>query len=297
MGAKLVPMKPILSAFAICTVLATASPAAAWGDLGHEVTALIAYRHLTPAARAKVDALLAADTDTLTPSDFASRVTWADKYRAGHRETAAWHFVNIELGHPDLASACFGFPALGAGQLASHGPAQDCVVNKIDEFTTELRSPSTSPAERILALKFLMHFVGDLHQPLHATDHDDRGGNCIGLSPSPDGHDANLHAYWDTGVVEALGGSAGAIAADLDARITPADRTTWAAGTPRTWAMESFQLGRKDAYALPSRPTCADHGSVALTAAYQATARRDAALQLEKAGVRMAAMLNRALGY
>ena len=60
--------------------------------------------------------------------------------------------------------------------------------------------------------------------------------------------------------------------------------------------MESFQLGRKDAYALPSRPTCADHGSVALTAAYQATAQRDAALQLEKAGVRMAALLNRDLG-
>jgi hypothetical protein len=294
-GATLGPMKPIASLFVVCAVLAAAGPAAAWGDLGHEVTALIAYRHLAPVARAKVDALLAADTDTLTPPDFASRATWADKYRTGHRETAAWHFVNIELDHPDLASACFGFPALAAGQLASQGPAQDCVVNKIDEFAAELRRPSTPQAERILALKFLMHFVGDLHQPLHAADHDDRGGNCIGLSPSPDGHDTNLHAYWDTGAVEALGGSAGAIAATLDARITPADRTAWSAGTPRTWAMESFQLGREDVYALPSRPTCADHGSVALTAAYQATARRDAALQLEKAGLRMAVLINRAL--
>lgn len=64
-------------------------PAAAWGDLGHEVTALIAYRHLTPA-------------------DFASRATYADKYRTGHRETAAWHFVNIELDHTDLASPVSG---------------------------------------------------------------------------------------------------------------------------------------------------------------------------------------------
>lgn len=295
-GATLGSMKRILSALVVCAVLAVASPVAAWGDLGHEVTALIAYRHLTPAARAKVDVLLAANSDALTPPDFASRATWADKYRTGHRETAAWHFVNIELDHPDLAAACFGFPGLGAGQLASQGPAQDCVVNKIEQFAVELRSAATPPAERILALKFLMHFVGDLHQPLHAADHDDRGGNCIGLSPSPDGHDANLHAYWDTGAVEALGGSAETIADALDARITPADRTAWSGGTPRTWARESFQIAQADAYALPSRPTCADHGSVVLTAAYQATARRDAALQLEKAGVRMAALLNRALG-
>ena len=85
--------------------LAIAGPAAAWGDLGHEVTALIAYRHLTPVSKAKVNALLASDADTLTAPDFASRATWADKYRNGHRETAAWHFVDIEIDHPDLASA------------------------------------------------------------------------------------------------------------------------------------------------------------------------------------------------
>lgn len=147
-----------------------------------------------------------------------------------------------------------------------------------------------------MALKFLIHFVSDLHQPLHAADHDDRGGNCIGLSPSPDQHDTNLHAYWDTGAVEALGGSAEATASSLDARIAPAEQTAWAAGTPRAWAMESFQLGRADAYFLPSRPTCTDHGSVALPAAYHPMAQRDAALQFEKAGIRMAAMLNHAMG-
>ena len=61
------------------------APAAAWGDLGHMVTALVAYRHLTPQARLKMDALLAADTDSLTPPDFANRATWADKYRTSHR--------------------------------------------------------------------------------------------------------------------------------------------------------------------------------------------------------------------
>jgi hypothetical protein len=277
------------------TTLAIASPAAAWGDLGHEATALIAYRHLTPAARAKVDALLASDADTLTAPDFASRATWTDKYRNGHRETAAWHFVDIEIDHPDLASACFGFPALAPGQAASQGPAQDCVVDKIEEFEAELASPATAPIERRLALKFLIHFVGDLHQPLHASDHDDRGGNCIGLEPSPDGYARNLHAYWDTTVVEALGASAQDIAAKLDGRITPAMARDWSRGGARDWAMESFRLAQNDAYKLPSKPTCDQHGGVALSAGYQAMAQHDAEVQLEKAGIRMAFVLNKAL--
>ena len=146
------------------------SPALAWGDLGHEVTALIAYRHLSPTARAALDARLAGDPDTLTAGDFASRTTWADKYRNAHRETAAWHFVDIEIDQPDLKDACFGFPTLLPSQWASQGPAQDCVVNKIDEFAAELKSPSTPAAERLLALKFLIHFMGDLHQPRHAAE-------------------------------------------------------------------------------------------------------------------------------
>jgi hypothetical protein len=288
-------MTRVSAAIAAMFVLGAAGPASAWGDLGHKVTALIAYRHLTAAARSKVDALLASDGDGLTAPDFASRATWADKYRESHRETAAWHFVDIEIDHPDLAAACFGFPPLAPGRLASLGPAQDCVVDKIEEFAAELRNPATPPAERLAAFKFLIHFVGDLHQPLHASDHDDRGGNCIALSPSPDGHSSNLHGWWDTGVVEALGGSAQDIATRLDARISSGQARAWAAGGPKAWAWESFQIARNDVYALPFRPTCGQYGSVALSAAYQATARRDAAIQLEKAGIRMAALLNRAL--
>jgi hypothetical protein len=187
------------------------------------------------------------------------------------------------------------FRPLHGGQAASAGPAQDCIVNKITEFEAELRDPATSPAERFMALKFLIHFIGDLHQPLHAADHEDRGGNCIGLAPSPDGHDTNLHAYWDVGAVEALGNSASAIAAELDARITPGELRAWSQGGPKAWAMESFELGRKDVYSLASRPECNDHGTVALTTEYEAAASKDAALQLEKAGVRMASVLNRAL--
>lgn len=271
------------------------SQARAWGDLGHEVTARIAYRHLLPAARAALDAMLASDTDTLTAGDFASRATWADKYRNAHRETAAWHFVDIEIDQPDLKDACFGFPSTPPKAWASQGPAQDCVVNKIDQFAAELKSPSTPPAERILALKFLIHFMGDLHQPLHATDHHDRGGNCISLSP-PQGAQNNLHAYWDVSVVSALGQSAAQIADVLDARLSAANIKDWTQGAPQSWAMDTFEIGRRDVYALASTPTCQSGGSVALSPAYQRQAEKDAATQLLKAAVRLAAVLNGALG-
>lgn len=280
---------------AVGALFAGAGPCFAWGDLGHQVTALIAYRHLTVAARTRLDTWLAADSDSLTAPDFASRASWADRYRNTHRETSAWHFVDVEIDHPDLNAACFGFPALQRGQAASAGPAQDCVVNKITEFEAELRDPATSSVERLLALKFLIHFIGDLHQPLHASDHEDRGGNCIGLAPSPDGHDTNLHAYWDVGAVEALGDSASTIAAELDARITPGEFRAWSQDDVKAWAMESFELGRKDVYSLASRPACNDPGAVALTPEYESVAAKDAALQLEKAAVRMATVLNRAL--
>jgi|HubBroStandDraft_3_1064219.scaffolds.fasta_scaffold110656_2 hypothetical protein len=277
--------------------LAAAGPAAAWGDFGHKVIALIAYRHLTPQARGRLDALLASDADTLTTPDFPSRATWADRYAKIHRETAAWHFMDQEIDQPDVAAACFGFPPLAAGQVASAGPAQDCVIDKIDQFSAELRDPATAPAERLLALKFLIHFVGDLHQPLHVADHHDRGGNCVKLSPSPDGDVTNLHLFWDITAPQALGATPEAVAAMLDAKATPQQIAAWERGDARSWAAESFDLGRRDAYDLPTRPTCADqNAAVALTPAYEATAEADTAQRLEIAGVRLAAVLNTDLG-
>lgn len=277
----------------ILAVLATlaCAPAAAWGDLGHRVTALIAYRHLLPTARARLDALLASDDDPLTAPDFASRATWADKYRNGHRETAAWHFVDIEIDHPDLQGACYGFPALALDQAASQGPAQDCVVNKIDQFSAELGNPRTPAAERLLALKFLIHFMGDLHQPLHAADHQDRGGNCIVLAP-PQDLQGNLHAYWDVAVVEAQGTSAAEIAGKLDASLGAGDLEQWTQGSSRSWALDTFEVGRRDVYALASPPTCQNGGSVSLSSEYRLQAKKDAALQLLKAAIRLAAVLN-----
>ena len=277
-------------------LLLVSASAFAWGDKGHEVTALIAYRHLSPKARAALDALLATDGDPLTRADIASRATWADRYRTRHRETGPWHYANIEIDTPSLDAACFHFPPAGDNVPASLGPARDCVVNKIEQFERELKDRRTAPAERLLALKFLMHFVGDLHQPLHAADHDDHGGNCVQLAAIGAGHTRNLHAFWDVSAVDALGGNAVTLAARLDVEIGPAELAGWGAGGARDWAWESFELGRNDAYALPVRPTCQTGGAVNLSAEYRAAAQHDAALQLKRAAVRLATLLNAALG-
>ena len=296
--------RPLLSrlVLSLLLLLTCSTEALAWGQEGHAVTALVAYRHLTPAARSRLDALLASDGDTLTAPDFASRAAWADAYRGRHRETALWHFVDLEIDNPDPASACFGFPPLGPGQVASAGPARDCVVNKIVEFEAELKDPTTPAPERLLALKFLIHFIGDIHQPLHGADHSDRGGNCVAVLTTPDGAPSNLHAYWDTAVVTRLGSTPDAVATSLNAKITPRDVAAW---TPRggitrdevqRWAAGSLAVARSSAYDLPSKPNCEAHAAPELlTADYQAKAEAAAALSLEQAGVRLAAALNYAL--
>jgi hypothetical protein len=266
--------------------------AAAWGDEGHRVVAAIAYDALTPAVRARVDAMLAADADPLTAHGIETEATWADRYRNDHRETASWHFVDIELDGPSLDIACFGHRA--QPPLASQGPASDCVIDKIDAFARELKDPATPAAERLLALKFLLHFVGDLHQPLHAADNHDRGGNCVLVSLGAS-RTVNLHSYWDTVAVEALGKDPNAVARSLEARITPAQKARWGKGDARSWALEAFGVAQGKVYTLGSRPGCDTAGPIALSPSYVAGARRVVAEQLSKAGVRLGAVLNRAL--
>lgn len=284
----------IIGYLAAAATILVPTPALSWGYEGHKIVALIARSYLTPNVRAKVDAMLAADTDTLTQPDMASRATWADAWRgAGHRESSEWHFVDIELDQPDLAGACYGFPAAAAP--ASAGPASDCIVDKLREFTVELAAPATPAPERLLALKFVLHFVGDVHQPMHAADNHDRGGNCVLLALGGP-RTVNLHSYWDTATVEALGHDPEAVAAQLRGRITPAQKSAWGRGDPATWAQDTFEVGRSTAYRIGSAPGCSsDPVPIALPAGYDIAAHDVAAVQLEKAGVRLAMVLNRSL--
>lgn len=274
--------------------------AAAWGDEGHEIIALVADHFLAPAVRQRVVALLATDDSDLTRHDMPSEATWADKFAQSDRDTTRqrydatyrWHFVNLELAGPDLDAACFGRPALAAGTPASQGPAEDCVVDKIDQLEVELGAAGTSPDERLLALKYLLHFVGDLHQPLHAADDHDAGGGKVKVA-APGIEAKNLHIYWDVDAVRQLGSGAGEIASRLIAAITPEEQQSWCRGSAADWAMETFGVARDHAYGkLP--PADAD-GVRHLNAAYRDDAGRVAAAQLAKAGVRLACVLNKAL--
>ena len=274
--------------------------AAAWGDEGHQVIALVADHFLAPAARQRVAALLATDDSLLTQHDMPSEATWADKFAQSDRDTTRqrydatyrWHFINLELAGPDLDAACFGHPALAAATPASQGPAEDCVVDKIDQFETELAAAGTYPDERRLALKYLLHFVGDLHQPLHAADDHDAGGGKVEVA-APGIEAKNLHIYWDVDAVRQLGGGAGEIASRLIAGITPEEQQSWCRGSAADWALETFGVARDHAYGrLP--PADAD-GVRQLDAAYRDDAGRVAAEQLAKAGVRLACVLNKAL--
>ncbi len=275
--------------------LAGAAPACAWGDEGHEVIALIAQSFLTPGARKNVQAMLMADPDSLTAHTIAAAATWADKYRdaninGARQGTRLWHFVDLELTGPDMNRACFDHPPVPPGTPASNGPPQSCVVDKIEQFEAELTNPATDPSERIVALKFLLHLVGDEHQPLHASDNHDRGGNDRRVS-APDTKAGTLHHYWDTEFVERLGADPKQIAAALESRITGHDTQAWAQGGPADWAMELFRIARDDAYGKLPPPNA--RGGYRLTDEYVAMASQDTAVQLSKAGVRLAMILNR----
>jgi hypothetical protein len=307
------------------TLLATA-PASAWGDDGHTLVAWIAYGLLTPAAKTTVDAMLAADTDSLTPPEFGPRATWADKYRdAGgrklhYKETKNWHFVDLQISGADLAKVCNNFPKTPVGKTASEGDPNDCALDKINAFKAELAAPRTSPAERLMALKFVMHFVGDIHQPLHSsTDANDAGANCEQVRLSDKGRKFALHHYWDTETIDGLiAVDAATPVADRTAQhfapatllavgeawrgqISAASKTAYAAGDTKAWVMQSYEVAKTKVFNLPAHPACSysddpkAYPAFVLPAAYQTSANKAVKLQIQRAGVRLAKVLNEAL--
>ena len=273
--------------------------ALSWGDEGHRVVALVAKHYLAPSTKARVAALLARDNTGLTRNrSMGEEATWADRYRDSDRDTTRvrynqthlWHFADIEVHGGTLDAACFGFPPLPGGIRASSGPPRQCVVAKIDQFARELADTHTNAQERLRALQFLLHFVGDVHQPLHASDDHDEGGNSkiVFADGTANG---KLHHYWDSELVRLLGKDEKSIADTLIAGITSQQTQDWSAGDASAWAIEAHEVGVRVAYALPS-PL---HGHYHLDANYIAQAREAAALQLSRAGIRLAHLLNQAL--
>ena len=313
---KVYTMRPHIAMFLVgLMILLRPATGHCWGDEGHEIVGLIAEHYLEPAVRIRVIALLAQDASGLTRgTSIAEETTWADKFRDSDRDTTQqhylktreWHYIDIELDRPDLDDACFRHPARTMGSKASEGPAADCILDKIDEFRGELRNPATGAEEQRLALQFLLHLVGDLHQPLHAADNHDRGGNDVrvkGAGSSP----GNLHHYWDTVLVRRLGTRTDDVARELTAGISDDDRRAWSGGSPADWAKDSFQIARNHVYG-PLQHTGALSGAgaragagdgpprpITLDARYEADAADIVAGQLQRAGLRLARMLNDAL--
>jgi hypothetical protein len=140
-----------------------------------------------------------------------------------------------------------------AGTIASNGPPEDCTVDKIEQFKAELVADGTDAEERVVALKFILNFIGDLHQPLHSADKHDQGGNEVKVRVAGFAHSPKdeLHGFWDTQFVDDIAMPASAPADQLLARITPDDARTWARGTPADWALEAFTISKSDAYSSP----------------------------------------------
>ena len=277
-------------------------PVHAWGDDGHRLIGRVASQLVTPDVLRKAQAILDTDTSGFAKdTSLLEQTTWADKYRDSDRNTTkerynatgSWHFVDVEIDAPDLQAACFGFPQLPRNALASQGVAQDCVTNKVAQFTEELRAPGTAPAERLRALQFLLHFIGDMHQPLHAGEDHDRGGNSKWIiSPAP--RRSDLHYYWDTWLVHQLAPDADASVAQVLALATGPQRREWEQGGPRDWTLESFRVSRDDVYA--PLPRAGDDGNYRLDEAYIARATGAVRTQLARAAVRLALVLQQSLG-
>ena len=278
-----------------------------------------------PDVAEKVTQMLAADRDDpLTAHDVASEATWADAFREHGSKpksaTAPWHFVDIEIDGPaagDLAQACAADP-LPSGTPASDGPAKSCVTRKIKEFKHELGDAGTTAAERLLALKFLLHFVGDVHQPLHAADHanadgkPDRGGNCVGVLPGHNTRPIKLHSYWDTTVVtHALSGHPQEAAETVFAMVTPEKKEAWRSTDPDKWAPGSGSRWRRRSSTIfrphlngpasnfrrssGGREPCGPVNVFRLTAEYEDRAEQTASEQIAKAAVRLAFVLEQQL--
>ena len=288
-------------------------PAYGWGDRGHGIVAAIAYARLNTDTRAEVDALLAEDkSDRLTRPDFISRSTWADKLlqdretlqKAQYNATRFWHFADIGIDDGNVARACYRFRSLLPRMYASKGPVKDCVVNKVEQFAAELGNPDVDRKEKILALKFLIHLVGDMHQPLHVAGDNDYFGTAVQVRLEPGGSMANLnlHDYWDNELVNRLMASPKetdkSIAQRLSAEFEEIELQRWSEGDPREWTFETVLVAKQVAYDYSNMETVFVVGrptTLNLTGEYSARALQAAKKQLVKAGVRLARLLNEAL--
>jgi len=257
--------------FAVLAALAACGPLCAWGPEGHDLVARIAEAQLTPAARARVNEILGPGVT------MASVSSWADQIRRTRTETGPWHYIDIEITNPHL-------------DMERDCPKGDCVIARIEDFEKKLADPATPANDRREALMFLIHFVGDMHQPLHSADNHDKGGNDVHVIF--DGHPSNLHSVWDGGLLSRIG---------KEDQLFPEwskeserHEKKFAKGTVEDWAEQSHRAAVKMVYG--KLPKAAEGQPVTIDARYEAAADPLIRIQIERAGARLARLLNEAMG-
>src|ERR1051325_7008503 len=204
----------------------------AWDDKAHQIIGALAWLKLSEGTKRKVIELLPPETSKDPNGPLAAVSTWADRQRVVYREQANWHIVNIPLSQPkfDWNRDC---------------PNHDCIVFQLDEKKKALQFGKTRQ-ERAEALMYVVHLVGDIHQPLHCADNDDRGGNMVQVKFR--GKVTNLHKVWDYDMVEAaLGGSSILDYARKLKETTPAEKAFWI----EDWANDSHAVAQTNVYAIP----------------------------------------------
>jgi hypothetical protein len=261
-----------------------------WGNDGHEIVAIIAADNLTQAAQSHVASILGVPADRIATAMEAASVRPDSEFRDENRSTAPWHFIDICLQDRriDVPARC---------------PGGNCVTGKIDEYSRRIKEGSYDRWGAAGDLAFLVHFVGDIHQPLHTANDADRGGNCVLVDSQPPAR--NLHAAWDTTIVRRLeesGGTPEATAHTLEhAYAAEKALDAWTPGHTDDIAWESNQIARSDIYAalhIPVEPCdppaalCSNEPEVDLNPAYMDHADVVAGHQLAKAGFRLASLLN-----
>jgi hypothetical protein len=306
---------------ALFLAIAIFSPARlwAWGCVGHETVALIAEAHLTPHARSMANRIL--EENRIDPSleryckqpnldPIAYAATWADDYRQQHPETGQWHFIDIPRGAP-------------RGNLEKYCPAGACITTVLKRQIKILET-TQDPARQANALRFIIHLVGDLHQPLHDTTNDDQGGNCVPVTffdqiatltnAERESYSPNLHSIWDSFIVERLegAGSVEQVAAILDRKFSGRDAGWQSRGIQiDDWAWQSHDLAEIAAYGdLPrtiavEKPhpidSCAGDNDIGsrmfalnetVAGKYQKETAPIIEQQLAEAGIRLAMILN-----
>ena len=269
------------------------APARAWWEYGHQTVAGIALAQVTPRTRVAIRALLRQQAALQTPTCPARTIeeasVWPDCIKTlGDRFSYAyaWHFQDVDICRPfDLKSACAG---------------GNCVSAQIARAQRMVADRALPARDRLMALAFLVHFVGDLHQPLHAAEHDgDQGGNKLklryGVIPR-----TNLHAVWDGLLADRAISTAPAGATGILAQVTPEQRRAWRAGTVEAWSRESWEAARAQVYGSVLPNACAVPAAppATMTAMDQATIGRLIPVvreQVAKGGLRLARLLDEAL--